>query len=159
MRLHVSKLFLIWINSNLSSLWGNYRIKQNDTACFHPLQFSRITPSQLLPSNLLTNIFFYILQTYLIQDYPSKRRVCRNRHVKVPEGPWMAGAARPDWRSETPNMQPLTPVTSHMRWRLQSCLMYFWIAPADLWHINISDCLTLLNTVPGFVRENRLYVF
>ena len=32
-----------------------------DTACFHPLQTSRITPSQLLPSNLVTNILFHIL--------------------------------------------------------------------------------------------------
>ena len=120
-----------------------------DTACFHPLQASRITPSQLLPSNLVTNVTFYIRQTYLIDNYSSKHRACRNRHVKVPEGPWMAdvGAVRPGWRSETPNMQPLIPVTSYMRWRLQSYLMYFWIPPADLWHMNISDCLTLLRSV------------
>ena len=131
-----------------------------DTVFSHPLQASRKSPSQLLSSNLVTNIFFYILQTYWKKNYSSKRRVCRNRHVRVPEGPWMADfrAARPGWRSETPNMQPLTQVTSCMRWRLQSGLMCFWIAAADLWHINISDCLTLLSTVPGFGRENQLYV-
>jgi hypothetical protein len=131
-----------------------------DTACFHPLQISRITPSQLLPSNLFTNIFFHILQTYCIDNYPARHRAGRNRLVKVPEGPWMAdlGAAQLGSRSETPNMQPLTPVTSYMRSRLQFVQMYFWIPPADLWHINISECLRLLSTVPVFVRENQLYV-
>ena len=132
-----------------------------DTACFHPLQTSHITPNQVQPSNLVTNIFFHILQTYCVDNYPSRDQACRNRHVKVPEGPWMAdlGAAQLSWRSETPNMQPLTPVTSYMRSSLLSDLMYFWIPPADLWHINMSECLTLLSTVPGFVRENQLYVF
>jgi len=131
-----------------------------DTACFHPLKTSRNTPNQLLPSNLVTNILFHILQTHWIDNYSSRHRACRNRLVKVPEGPWMAdlGAAQQGWRSETPNMQPLTPVTSYMRSRLQSALMYFWIPLADLWHINISECLTLLSTVPGFVRENQLCV-
>ena len=131
------------------------------TASYHPIQASRITPSQLLPINLIPNIFFHILQTHWAENYSSNHRVCRNRHVKVPEGPWMADfrVARPCCRSETPNMQPLTQMTSHMRWRLQSCLMYFWLRPADLWHINISDCLALLRTVPGFERENQLYVF
>jgi len=66
------------------------------------------------------------------------------------------GAGQLGWRSETPNMQPLTPVTSYVTSRLQSVLMYFWIPPADLRHINISECLTLLSTVPGFGRENQL---
>jgi len=35
------------------------------------------------------------------------------------------GAAQLGWRSETPNMQPLTPVTSYLRSRLQYGLMYF----------------------------------
>ena len=155
------KTFFIGITQNLRLLWRNCRMKQINMACIHPLQVSRISPSQLIPSNLVTNIFFYILQTYWFQNYSSKGRVCRNRHVKAPEGPWMAdrGAARPGWRSETPNMQPLTEMTSDMRWRIQSCLMYFWIRPVDLWHINISDCLTLLSTVLGFVRENQFYVF
>ena len=132
-----------------------------DTAYFDLLKASRISPSQILPSNLVTNSFLYIRQTYWVQNYSSRHRACRNRHVKVPEGPWMAdvGAARPGWRSETQNMQPLTQMTSHMRWMLQSCLMYFWIPPADLWHINISDCLILLSTVPDFERENQSYVF
>ena len=127
-----------------------------DTACFHPLQTSRITPSQQLPSNLAANIFFHILQIYWIHNYPSRHQACRIRLAKVPEGPWMAdcGAAQPGWRSETPNMWPLTPVTSYMTSRLQFGLMYFWILPADLWHINISEYLTLLSTVPGFGREN-----
>jgi len=87
-----------------------------DTPCFHPLQTSRITPSQLLPSNLVTNIFFHILETYRMDNHSSRHRACRNRLVKAPEGPWMAdhGAAQPGWRSETPNMQPLTPGTSYM---------------------------------------------
>ena len=112
-----------------------------DTASFHPLQASRIPSSQLLviPSNPVTNIFYHILQIYWMQNYASKHRACRNHHPKVPEDPWMAdvGAARPGWRSETPNMQPLTQMTSHMKWSLQSSLMYFWIPPVDLWHINI----------------------
>ena len=126
-----------------------------DTAYFHPLQTSRITPNQLLTSYLVTNIFFHILQTYWIDNHSSRHRACRNRLLKVPEDLWMAdiGAAQPGWRSETPNMQPLTPVKSYVRSRLQSGLMYFWIPPADLWHINISECLTLLSTVPGFGRE------
>jgi len=134
--------------------------KTIDMTCFHHIQTSRITPSQLLTSNLFTNIFFHILQTYLIDNYPWRHRACRNRLVKVLEGPWMAdvGAAQLGWRWETPNMQPLAPVTSYMKSRLQSCLMYFWIPPADLWHINISECLTLLSTVPAFGGENQLYV-
>ena len=131
-----------------------------DMACFYLLQASRITPSQLLPSNLVTNIFFHILQTSWIDNYSSRHRACMNHHVKVHEGPWMADVgAQLGWRSETPNMQPLTPVTLYVRSRLQSGLMYFWIPPADLWHINISDCLTLLSAFPGFVREDHLHVF
>ena len=131
-----------------------------DTARFHPLRTSRITPRQLLPSNLVTNNFFHILHMYWIDNYSSRHRACRNLQTKVPAGSWMAdlGAAQLGWRSETPNMQPLTPVTSYMTSRLQSGLMYFWIPPADLWHINISECLTLLSSVPGFVRENQLCV-
>jgi len=136
------KTFL-WYGRNQTSVCFEVITEWNtiDTACFHPIQAPRISPSQLLPSNMDTNIFFHILQAYWSNNYSSKRRACRNRHVKVPEGPWMAdlGATRPGWRSETPNMQQLTPVTSYTRWRLQSCLMYFWIRPADLWHINISD--------------------
>ena len=134
--------------------------KTIDTTWFQPLQASSITPNQLLPSNLVTNIFFHILQTYWIHNYPSRHQACRNRLVKVREDPWMAnrGAAQLGWRSETPNMQPLRPVTSYVRSSLQSGLMYFWLPPSDLWHINISECLTLLSTVPGFGRENQLYV-
>ena len=132
-----------------------------DAACFHPLQVSRITPSQLLTINLATNIFFYILQIYWKENYSPKHQACRNRHVKVLEGPWMAdiGAARTGWRSETLNMQPLAQMKSYMRWRLQSCLMYFWIPPADLWHMNISDCLTLLSTVPIKVVRTSCIIF
>ena len=121
-----------------------------DTACFHPFKTYRITPNQLLPSKLVTNILFHILQTYWVDNYSSRHRACRNRLVKVPEGPWMAdlGAAQLGLRPEKPNMLPLTPVTSYVRSRLQSGLMYFWIPLADLWHINISECLTLLSTVP-----------
>jgi len=154
----------------LSLLWRNYRMKHPiDKAGFHPLQASRITPSQLLPSNPVTNIFFHLLQTYWNQNYSSKHRACRNRRVKAPEGPWMAdvGAARPGWRSETPNMQPLTPLKSYLTSRLQSGPMCFWIPPAVLRHthththiyIYISDWLTLLRSVPSFGCENQLYVF
>ena len=132
-----------------------------DTACFHLLQASRITPSQLLPSNLVTNKFFPLLQMYWKENYSPKHRACRNRHVTDPEGPWMAnlGAALPGWRSETPNMQPLTPVTSYMKWRLQSGLMYFWIPPADLvTHKYIRLFITTKHR-SGFGRENMLYVF
>jgi hypothetical protein len=69
------------------------------------------------------------------------------------------GAAQLGWRLETPNMQPLTPVTSYVRSSLQFGLMYFWIPPADLWHINIAGCLTLLSTLPGFGRVKQLCVF
>ena len=140
-----------------TSVWFDVITDWNtiDTALFHSYHTSRITPGKLLPSNLATNIFFHILQTYWVQKYPSRHRACRNRLVKVPEDLWMADfvAAQLGWRWETPNMQPLTPVTSYVTSRLQFVLMYFWISPADLWHINISECLTLLSTVPGFGRE------
>jgi hypothetical protein len=35
------------------------------------------------------------------------------------------GAAQPGWRLKTPNMQPLTPVTSDMMSTLQFGQMYF----------------------------------
>jgi len=54
------------------------------------------------------------------------------------------GALRPGWRSETPNMQPLTPVPSYMMSRLQFGLMCSWIQPADLWNTKSSGYLTLL---------------
>jgi hypothetical protein len=103
-------------------------------------------PSQLLPSNLFTNILFIVLETYCARNCPSRPRACRNGHVRVPEGPWMAdfGSAPPGWRTETPNMQPVTPVTSNIRWSLQSCLMCSWLYLADLWHIKRSVYLTLL---------------
>ena len=162
MRLQVSELFF-YMDKLKTSVCFDVITEWNtiDTACFHPLQTSRITPSQQLPSNLATNIFFHILQIYWIHNYPSRHQACRNRLVKVPEGPWKAdrGAAQPGWRSETPNMQQLTPVTSYMTSWLQFGLMYFWIPPVDLWYINISECLTLLSAVPGFVREDHLHVF
>jgi len=42
------------------------------------------------------------------------------------------GAAQPDWRLKTPNMQPLKPVTSNVMSTLQFGKMYFLILPADL---------------------------
>ena len=145
-----------WVCFDVITEWNTV-----DTTCFHPFKTSPITARQLITSNLVTNISFHILQTYWNHNYSSWHQACRKRHVKVPAGPWMAdvGAAQLDWRSETPNMQPLTPVTSYVRSSLQSGLMYFWIPPVDLLHINISECLTLLSTVPGFVRENQLHVF
>ena len=146
--LQLSKLFFCDLDKLKTS--GSFVIFTNQNAInreyFHHILASRITSSQLLPSNLFTNILFHIHKKYWIQDYSSLQPAYRNRHVKVPEGPWMAdvGAAQPGWRLKTPNMQPLPALTSCMMSTLQFELMYFWIAPADLWHINISGCSTLL---------------
>jgi hypothetical protein len=106
------RFFVLRIHSK-RQLWHIYRKNTLDTVCFHPLSGCPLTPSQLTPSNLIKNILFLIHKKYRIQNYSSRHRACRNRQTKVPEGPWMVdpGVARPGWRSEKPNMQPLTPVT------------------------------------------------
>jgi len=72
------------------------------------------------------------------------------------------GAAQPGWRSETPNMQPLTPLTSYMTSRLQSALMCSWLQQAYLWHIRDwvichrlrrEDGLTVLYAAPRFITR------
>jgi len=120
-----------------------------DCSCFSLISLSP-PPIQLLPSNLFTNILFIIHETCCGCNCPSRLRACRNCETKVPEGPWMAdfGAARPGWRSETPNMQPLTPVTSNIRSNLESCLLCSWLHPADLWHINRTVYFTYIVKTP-----------
>ena len=138
MGLRVLKTFLMMrINSKSTvcpDVITEYRIL--NCACFSFTSLPH-TPSQLLTSNLLTNNLFIIQKTCCGCNCPSRFRACRNRHVRVPEGLWMAdfGAAPPGWRSEKPNMQPVTPVTSNITSCLQSCLMRSWLHPADLRHI------------------------
>ena len=73
-------------------------------------------PNQLIPNNLFKNSPFIILETFRSCNCPSRLWFCRNRRLTVPEGPWMArlGHKQPSWTSETPNMQPVTQVTSYM---------------------------------------------
>jgi hypothetical protein len=118
-------------------------------------------PGQLLTSNLFTNILFIIHKTCCGCYCPSRFRACRNRHVRVPEGLWMAelDAAQPGWRSGTQNTQPVTPLTSNIMSSLQSCLMCSWPHPADLWHIKRSVYLTLLNHRTGFCTWGPVVYF
>ena len=120
-----------------------------DGSCFS-LASLPSPPIQLLPSNLFANILFNVHKTYRGCNCPSRLRACRICETKVREGPWMAdfGAARPGWRSETPNMHPLTPVTSDITSNLQSCLMCSWLHPVDLWHIKRTIYFTLYIYIP-----------
>jgi hypothetical protein len=110
-----------------------------DAACLQALPACPFIPSQLLPNNLVTNNIFLVQKKCWKKDCCSRYGVYRNRHPEIPEGSWMAdlGAAQLGWQTETPNMQPLTPMTSYMRSNSESYRMYCWLLPADLWHKHI----------------------
>jgi hypothetical protein len=119
------------------------------SACVLFLLFCLLIPSQQLTGDLVTNILLLIHETHWIWHYPPRHRACRNRHTQVPEGPWRAGlvAALRGWTSRRPNVQPATPVTSHVKWRLQSDLMCSWLQAADLQHMAVSLSLTFLKAL------------
>ena len=79
----------------------------------------------------------FIHQIYLWWRCCPRHPACRNRHVKVPEGPWRAdvGAAQRGWRLGSPSIQLVSPVTLYMTSRSWFDLMRTWEYPVDLQHM------------------------
>jgi hypothetical protein len=122
----------------------------------HPLASCPVTPNQLVPSYLVTNILFLVHKKYWIQNYSSWHPACRNRHTKVPEDPWIAdlAAAQPGWRFKNANMQLLTPVTSYMMSILQfgqMCFEYLRLT-CNTWTDQFVQVVRVLD-----LRTNRTY--